>query len=685
MFKSAQRWLNKRWDLLAARIRRPSDNTRLLLLAVAVGLTTGIGVWIFRAAIDLFHDLFAVKLNAGLLTPIVGPFGIVITLAVGGLIVGWIIHRFVGEERHHGVAIIIESVALAGGRLRYALAPFKALGSAISLGAGASLGPEAPSVMIGANIGSFAGQKLRLSEEKMRLLVAGGAAAAIAAAFRAPIAGVFFALEVVMNGEFTTGSFAAVVVAAVTSSAFMGLVEEGGAEFGQLTYTLGSPAELIFYALLGILLGPVSVLFIRVVHGQHEWWKHHVHLSPMLKTALAGVLVGIVGIFLPQILGPGREVIADILNDRVQFALGLMLILALAKMLTNAVSIAGGFVGGVFAPTLFVGAMLGSFFGKIVTAIVPVELAGTAPAYAIAGMAAVMAGVVRAPITAVLLAFELTNDYRLIVPIMFTTVICVYITERYIPAGIDMLSLHLSGVRLQQGRDIDVMQGINVREIMQTPAPTIIESATLTELRDTLRRLHTRAVCVIDRTGNLQGIVTLTDLQRAFEAQQNGAVVKVRDICTHDLHTAEPDDALWVAIQTMSNEDVGQLPVLHPRTQELMGMIARNDILHAYSLAIARKREYQQKVEQIRLGNLTGAHVLEMHVGAGAALAGQQISAIQWPPESLVASIRRQNRLIVPHGSTEFHAGDVVTVVAAREAEAPIARLFGYETEEAIG
>ncbi|MBZ0280586.1 MAG: chloride channel protein [Anaerolineae bacterium] len=675
------RLLESRFVLLWTRLRHPSENTRLLLLAVAVGLATGMGVWLFRLGIELFHKLFFETLHESVLMPIIGSLGLVVMVALAGLIVGWIVQHYVGEERHHGVAAIIESVALSGGKLRYATMPFKALASAISLGGGAAVGPEAPSVMIGANIGSFAAQKLRLSEDRMRLLVAAGAAAAISAAFRAPIAGVFFALEVILNGEFTTGSFAAVVIAAVTSSAFMGLVEEGGAEFGHLNYTLGSPAELIFYALLGLLLAPVAVFFIRYVHYQHHLW-HRFQISKPLKTALAGVIVGAVGIFFPQILGAGREVITNVLSGQeATFTVGMLVLLAFAKIITNGISVAGGFVGGVFAPTLFVGSLLGSAFGKLITSFLPLSLTGTPPAYGIAGMAAVMAGVVRAPITAVLLAFELTNDYRLILPIMFTTVICVYLTERFVPAGIDTLSLLQSGIRLQQGRDVDVMQGIAVREVMQAPAPTITERATLTELRDALRKQHTRALCVVDDAGKLSGIVTLTDLQRAYDLESHDEI-GVRDICTRDLVSISADDVVWVAIQQMGGRDLGQLPVINPRTGQLMGLVTRSEIMQAYQVAIARKREHQHKMEQVRLSNLTGAHVLELHITDFSSVAGRRICDVEWPAESLVASIQRDNRLIVPHGSTQFQRGDTVTIVAAPDTEDQLARLFGYETAD---
>ncbi len=651
---------------------QPSENTILLGLAVILGLATGAGVWVFRSGIDFFNQIFSEKLGHELLGRWLGAGAFIVTLAFAGFIVGWLMNRFVGHERRSSVTAIIESVALSGGRLRYSVMPIKALCSALSLGAGASVGPEAPSVMIGANLGSYFSQRLQLSEERGRLLVAAGAASAIAAAFRAPIAGVFFALEVVLNGEFNTGSFGVVVLAAVVSSVFIQTVEHGAGEFGLLNFTLGNPAELLLYVLLGALLAPVSVFFIRFVHWQHDLWDHHIHLSRPVKTAFAGALVGIVAIWLPQIMGSGRGMMASVL-DGTHFTIGLLLVLAVAKLMMSAVSIGGGFVGGIFAPTLFVGTMLGSAFGQIAASITPAGFTGSPQAYAIAGMAGVMAGVVRAPITAILLVFELTNDYRLILPIMLTTVICVYLTERLVPAGIDMLPLLEAGLRLHQGRDVDVMQGVTVREAMTAPAPTIHETAALTELRDVLREQRIRSVCVVDDNGQLAGIVTLTDLQKAYE-KNAGEGLRVADICTREVIVADPDEPLWKAIRSMGTRDVGRLPVV--AGDKILGMVGRHDIMRAYNTAIARKLEHQHQTERIRLNTLTGAHIIELRVEDGASVDGKQISAVEWPPESVVAAVFDHQKLIVPHGNTEIHAGDMLTLVAAPEVEAELRQLI---------
>jgi CIC family chloride channel protein len=662
-----QRWrrlnIRRRSRITSLAVRLQTSKSALLLaLAAGLGLATGACIWIFQRAIGAFHEIFAVALAHDLLGTLIGPVGIVLALATAGAVVGLIMDRFVGVERHHGVAGVMESTALTGGRLNYQRMPFKALASALSLGAGASVGPEDPSVQIGANLGSWIGQKLHLSEDQLRILVAAGAAGAIAAAFKAPIAGVFFALEVILNGSFESQSFGVIVLTAVVSAAFTQAIDPA-AEMGPFNYTLGSTLEIPLFIPLGILLAMVSVVFTRVVYWQHDFWHHRVHLSRPAKTALAGALVGLVGIFLPQIMGTGRETMSEVLSGDIVFAPLMLLALAGFKILMTTTSMAGGFVGGIFAPALFVGTMLGSFYGRLINEILPASLVGDPQTYAIAGMAALMAGIVRSPITAIMLVFELTNDYRLILPIMLATVVCVYIAERFEPSGIYSLGLLRQGIRLSPGREIDLMQGITVREAMLTPAPTISEKANLLEMRDTLQASHSSSLCVVDSEGMLSGIVTMSDLQRGYSVDEDKHLT-VGDICVRDVITVTPEEVLWQAIQIMNANDIGRVPVVKRGTREIVGIIRRRSIMRAYSTAVTRKLEDQHMAERIRLNTLTGAHVLEVYVERNAPVVGKRIADVHWPDESVVAAIRRGRTLVVPHGKTELRAGDSLTIVA---------------------
>jgi chloride channel protein, CIC family len=648
-----------------------SDVTRLLWFSIPVGISTALLIYGYHLGIEAFHELFQEGIAHDLLGPIFGAFGLVVAVALAGLIVGFLMQRFVGHERYHGVTSIIESVALTGGRLPYRKMPFKALASMITLGAGGSSGPEDPSVQIGSNFASWLGQRTRLSEEEVRLLVAAGAASAIAAAFNAPIAGVFFALEVVLNGAFNSSAFGSIVLSAVIASAVTNAVYGTGTEaVGPLNYLLIHPIEILLYIPLGVLLAAPAAGFIRLVYWQRDLWHRLDHRIPApVKTALAGVLVGLVGIVLPQILGTGRETMNAVLAGELHFGFWLLIVIGLVKMLMTSITLAGGFVGGVFAPALFIGTMLGSAYGQAMNALLP----GVDPqAYAIAGMAGMMSGVLRAPITAIMIVFELTSDYRLILPIMLTTIICMVLAERLCADGIYKIALTRAGVHLREGIELDVMQTVKVGDVMHKPASAIPQSASLLQLRDYLRSENTRGVAVVDDEGRLVGVVTMRDLQAAFERDHNPDA-QVKEIMTPSPFTAYPFETVWTALTRMGAANIGRLPVVDTTTGELIGMFRRQNIIKAYNMSITRRAAEQHQAEHLRLQTLSGAHVIEIPVSDRSMIADKRIAEIIWPADSVIAAIRRHGKLIVPHGHTEIQAGDVLTIVAEPEAEKDIA------------
>ena len=482
------RWWPGKWP--------PSENTMLLLLAAVVGVATSAGVWLFQQGFDFFQKYYREGLAEGPLS-FLGPWAIIPVLALAGLIAGFLKERFIGEERHHGVAGIMEAVALGGGRLRYRRMPMKSALSAFAIGAGASVGPEDPSVQIGANLGSMFAQKLHLSDERVRLLVAAGVACGIASAFQAPIAGVFFALEVIV-GDLSVSSSGVIVLAAVIGSVFSRTIETSGAELGIRAYTLGGLNEVPLYIVLGLLMAPISAGFIRMVYWQHDLW-HDFKLPVPIKAMIAGGIVGVIAVFVPQVMGTGRETMNLLLNGNAgEFALILLVAMVIGKMLATTISLGGGFMGGMFAPSLFVGAAFGFAFGQIANTLLPGTLSANPAAYAMAGMAAAMTGVIRAPITANLLLFELTRDYNLILPIMLATSVCLIFVERLAPDGIYHYGLARKGVRLVHGRDIDLMQVITVGETMSTTVQTVRADLPAPRLEAEFSKTNTHGLVVLD-------------------------------------------------------------------------------------------------------------------------------------------------------------------------------------------
>lgn len=584
--------MRRRFQRALNRLRgwlRRSNQSALITVAVVLGLSVGAGVKLFQLGIEFFHQLFQATLTDQLLSPVFGAGAIIISLSLAGALVGLIAARLIGHEAPHGVAGIMNAVAYKGGELPYRTMPAKALASALSLGAGASVGPEDPAVQIGANLGSALGAFLRLHGDIVRLLVAAGAAAAIAAAFKASIAGVFFALEVILNGVFEVRSFSVVVLAAVAAS---GLTQAFSpeAEMGPFNYSLGSPFEIAVFVPLGLGLGLVSVAFIRLMYWQRDWWDRLPRLSLPAKTALAGAMVGAVAIFLPQIMGPGRETMNAVLSGEAGYSLGLLILLGVAKLVMTTVSLGGGFVGGVFAPSMFVGTMLGAAYGQLVVAILPTDT-GNAQGYAIAGMAAMLGGAIRSPITAILLVFEMTNDYKLILPIMLATVGCVIVAERLSP-GIYHLGLARYGIRLPGGREIDLLQRVKVHEAMRSPAPAISERASLLELRDRLRIERAYAMVVLNDDHALAGIVTLADLQQAYTAT-GGEGQTAGHICQHKVLTIGPEETVRAAVSRMSDANVGRLPVVEPESGAVVGLFDRKGVMRAYKRVSRQHRASQ--------------------------------------------------------------------------------------------
>ncbi|MBW7878732.1 MAG: chloride channel protein [Anaerolineae bacterium] len=645
----------------------------MLFVAFGLGAAAAVGVRVYRVTIEIIHE-HGTQPIIHALGPVLGAAAGIVVLAVAGLIVGFIMERAVRNERQHGVAGVIESVALSGGRLPFRKMPAKALASAISLGAGASAGPEDPSVQIGSNLGSWLGVMIGMREDGVRLLVAAGAAAGIAAAFKAPIAGVFFALEVILNNAYAAGSLSVVILAAVVSSAMTQALDPH-VEMGPFNYQLGGPIELVLFVPLGIVIALIAVAHVRGLYWQYDFWHKLKMLPRPVRTALAGAVVGVLGVFVPQALGIGRDPMNAVLEGVANFDVGFLLILCGFKVITDVISLGGGFVGGIFAPSLFSGTMAGAAFGQIANSLIGPE-AGNPQSYAIAGMAGMLAAILRAPITAIMMVFELTNDYRLILPIMLTTIVCILIADRFEKLGIYAIALVRQGVRLQPGREIDMMQGVHVSEAMVSPAPTIRADATLVELRDTLRLKHTNSLCVLDENDRLVGIVTLSDLQRAYELNPT-ATLTVGDICSRNLAVTYPEDDLWTAIRIMSARDVGRLPVVKRGTSEVVGFIGRHGVLRAYNIAVSRKIEDQHVAERVRLSHLTGGHVYELKVRENAPIRGMFIKDVKWPPECVVASVTRASRLIVPHGSTELKPGDVLSIVADPSVEQDLERLTG--------
>ncbi|MFN8471776.1 MAG: chloride channel protein [Anaerolineae bacterium] len=665
---------SSRWSTAIARWLdrvQPSGIVVLGVAALAVGVATGIGIWIYKGLIVWVTEIAFGRLGEAL-APL-GHWTIALVPVVGGLIVGLLLHFFIGEERSHGVAGIMEAVALAGGRLRYKRMPIKVGISGISIGFGASVGPEDPSVQLGANLGSMAGQLGRLSDDAVRTLVAAGAAAAISATFNAPIAGVFFALEIIL-GELTGPTFGVVILASVASAVFMQAVAGSQPAFHIPTYEFRSWVDLPLYALLGVTAGLIAALYIFLIYRTQAVFRN-LTIPRWSKPALAGLLVGCVGIFLPQIFGVGYDTIEKLLNG-VQMGFLLVVALLAAKIVMTPTSLAGGFIGGVFAPSLFLGATLGSAYGMALQYLMP-NYAVVPPAFALVGMAAVLAGTVRAPLTAILLLFEMTGDYRIILPVMFAAGLSLLVARRLQPHSVYEYGLALKGVRLEHGRDVEVLESISVGEVMRSNLPTLAQDASLATAAEVFATTHHHGLPVVDDHGDLVGIFTVSDLERV-EAEEEKAPPNVGAACTRELVVAYPGESIGSALRRMSVRDIGRLPVVaRDNPHRLLGVLRRSDLVRAYDLALRRRTAIRQQAHQVRLGAHTDVGVEDVIVARDAPCAGKALRTLQLPRESVIATIRRGPQIIIPHGDTILEPGDVIVIVADEAASAEMRRICG--------
>jgi CIC family chloride channel protein len=665
---------NDREQTLVRRIGRlidrwqPPETGILIATALIVGLGGGLGAVVFRWLINSFTHVFFVRMRDWL--GFMGGTYVIVVPAIGGALVGPLIYFLAREAKGHGVPEVMEAVTLRGGRIRPRVAVVKSLASSLCIGSGGSVGREGPIVQIGSALGSTLGQALKLSDERIRNLVACGAAAGIAATFNAPIAGVIFALEVIL-GEFSVGYFSTVVISSVTASVVGRIAFGNVPAFVIPEYALVNPWELLLYVLLGGVAGLVALLFVRTLYWSEDLfdaWRFPEYVKP----AVGGLLVGAVGFYFPQVFGVGYPAIEDALLGNMVW--GIMGLLILVKILVTSLTIGSGGSGGVFAPSLFIGAMVGGVFGTVAHQVLP-DITAASGAYALVGMAAVFAGAAHAPITAVIILFEMTNDYRIILPLMLAVVVSTLLSQKLYRESIYTLKLARRGVRLEHGRDIDVMQGVLVGEAMTTSIDTVDADLTLAELDLAFRETHHHGFPVLNANGELFGVVTIQDLERAKE---RGSIegLRVHNIATRGMLLAYPDEPVWTALKRLGVRDVGRLPVVDRQDpKRLVGIIRRHDIVRAYKVGIGRKLEMQARTDRLRLGKLTGTEFIDVEVSPNSPVAHLLVKELNLPEDCVLVSVFRDNQVIIPHGDTRLKPGDRLTALVELDSMPEFQRL----------
>jgi CIC family chloride channel protein len=652
------------------RVRRNAvphlqGETLMISLAVAVGLGTGVLAAVLIAVIALVQR---VAFGTYASWPL-----ILIVPTVGAFIVGVLVTYVVPESSGSGVIQVMTRIAMHGGRFRGRV-PFGGIAaSGIALGTGASGGREGPIVLIGGSVGSLLGRLFAVSEERMRTLVAAGAAAGIGASFNAPIGGMLFAIELII-GRFRTAVLQSVVVASVVGSVTAREIIGPGIIYEPATlYSFSDVRELALYAVLGVAAAFFGLAFL---YGEDLAKRAFARLQVWrpLKLALGGLGVGLIALVVPEVLGTGDNLPPiDGIRDPIQrmldadvgagyTAVGLLVLLACAKLVATCLSIGSGNAVGTFAPTIFCGAAIGGAVGHVAVSLLP--NAGVQPgAFALVGMAAVFAAAARAPLTAIVIAFELTSDYELVLPLMLAAGLATFLADRIQPESVYTWPLVKRGIVYGEPHDVDLMQTVRVSEVMTTEPDVLRADMSLPQAREEFRRTghHGFPVLSDDR---LIGVCTLTDVARAGDEAVVDGAVTIGDICTRQVLTVTPQDPVFVALRRMATIDVGRLPVVDTHDhQQLVGLIRRSDLVTAYRRAVTRSLVSQQRSELRRLRDLAGTNFIEVRVTADSAAAGRPVRTVAWPRHTLLTSVHRRGDLIMPDGATVLQAGDRVSAI----------------------
>ncbi|HZM10666.1 MAG TPA: chloride channel protein, partial [Candidatus Limnocylindrales bacterium] len=546
--ESSERTNESWWKIpllyLKGRLQQREDQV-FLVLALVIGALTGLAVVAFILLTE----------RAGMrLYPVGGARWRRLLLPVGGSLgIGYLLYRYFPDARGSGVPQTKAALYARGGVITMRTVIGKFFCTSATLASGIPLGREGPSVQVGAGIASVIGRRLGLRPEKVKALLPVGAAAAIAAAFNTPLAAVLFALEEIV-GDLHAPVLGSVVLASATSWMVLRLLLGNHPLFKVPEYQLVNPLEFGIYAVLGIAGGLVSVSFTKLLLGMRARFLRFPKKTVWFQPVAGGLLVGMIGLFVPQVLGVGYGYVGDVLNGRM--ALNLMVLLLVLKLITVTTSYASGNAGGIFGPALFIGAMLGGTVGTAAHHLLPAYTA-TAGAYALVGMGAVFAGIVRAPMTSVLMIFEMTQDYAVIVPLMIANLVSLFIASRLQPEPIYEALAVQDGIHLPSAETRQRQGKRHIIRIMRALTESLPSEITVGEALQRANSSKFQTWLVLDSNG-VVGVINRATLEREFTQGANHELRKIVGIL--NFPHVHSDQGLDLALERMGANQIDVLP-----------------------------------------------------------------------------------------------------------------------------
>ena len=559
--------------------------------ATFIGLAAGLLNIIFRSLVDLVHFVIfegggnLLGIDKGgwhiLFLPLLPLSGAILLIPLSLL--------FPGEVNGYGFTKFLRKVNLENGIIKARTIILKIVATALTIGTGNSAGVEGPIAQIGGAMGSQVGQFSKVSGNRMKVYIATGCAGGIAGMFNAPIAGIFFAAEIVLLGTYEISSFAALVIASAMSTVVTRGYYGGVSAFPIPQYAVVNHfVEIPLYSVMAVFIGLAAVLFIKIFYLVRDRYQE-LQIHPQLKPLTGALCIGIIGIFFPQVMGDGYDYMKVVLNGG-GIALA-MFVLIFLKILATSITLGSGGAGGIFAPSLFIGAMLGGAFGSVAHRLLPDLTAGSG-AYATVGIGAFLAAATHAPMTAIFLLFEMTGNYQIIIPIMLTSIIGTVVASKFNEDSIDTVDFTREGIDIHEGREVAIMKSLKVGKAITEDVDFISEEANIKQLLDIFSMGRGGFYFpVIDDSGRMTGIVSLQDVKNILHRGEKERIAyKVGGVCNRNVLMLTPDDNLYSAMQIFDMKGIEEIPVVESLSDKwVVGMLKRRDALDLYNREALKK------------------------------------------------------------------------------------------------
>lgn len=649
---------------------------RLLLGAVVIGIVAGGAAILFRVlTTELPQLVWREAPNLVRAVALAPPGWRIVIPVVGSLLAGLVLMfgvRWSGPARGWD---ILEAVVLRDGILHFRPALVKSLSSLLTVASAGPVGREGPMVLLSATVASVVGRGLGFPTRHLRILVGCGVAAGIACVYNTPVGAALFTMEIIV-GNFALETFAPLVFASVIATLLARTVFGAVPLFQVPNLMLVSSWEFVPYTLLGLIGGVTAALFLQALRSSSMIFRRSKLPRPVAMAA-AGLALGVVILRFPEIVGNGREAIQDLFQQ--EWGPGFALALFGLRLVLTSTTVGSGAVGGVFTPTLFLGAMLGDAFGSAVHGLFPAVTAGP-KAYALVGMGCLLAGTTHAPITAVLMIFEMTLNYNIVLPLLVAAVASSLVARKLSAESVYTEALRRKRGAIAEGVEASVMRSLTVRDVMRADQLTVPTDMPLPELLDRFIANRRNHLYITDSEGRFEGAVSLHDVNRALREVETPEQLHAIDLADTTFETTVPWEHLDRVLDRFWVEEAERLPVLEDReSRKLIGTVSRRDILGVYSLEVLHRRSLLARFDTAGAPSnaptyveLPADHQVD-NVQVPASLVGHTVTESRFRERFGVSvlMIRRSDggkeTRLIPDGSTTFQAGDKLIVFGARD------------------